>query len=490
MSKKILLEDVFNGYCEHIQCEYNYKESCDYGSCINEYMEYKKGNDFAICNGFKVKNGYCEDCGSELTKFTDMLPYGDTHVPYVYYECNNCDQRGDVLIYRLYVYDKRAKVYDTKGDYKTKQSAETKAKPFTDKGKEVKIIPLPTKEIKIGMKVYKSDDELYGEIIDESGSFWYIRRTFKDEDDRAFFLKDNFIEKYENGIFIMKGDDQLAYTDKIFKDNLRNVLENGVWDTDYNVRPKWTDGTPAHTKYITHVVNTYDIAKEGLPILTIRPIAWKTGLKEILWIYQDQTNDVNLLEEKYNVNYWREWVNREGNLGKSYGYQLAKEIDFPEGRFKQLDRIIHLLKTNPMDRRMTTNMLNLEELKDMTLPPCCYETWWYVRDGYLDMMLIQRSGDLLPAAGALNVTQYALLLIMISQATGYRAGKMTHVINNLHVYDKHISIAEELLSRKEYEQPILHVNTKVKDFYDFTVDDFKLENYQHGEKIKDIPIAI
>lgn len=282
----------------------------------------------------------------------------------------------------------------------------------------------------------------------------------------------------------------MAYADKIFKDNLRNVLENGVWDTNYKVRPKWADGKPAHTKYITHVVNTYDIGKNGLPILTVRPIAWKTGLKELFWIYQDQTNDVNLLEEKYNVRYWREWANKEGNLNKSYGYQLAKEIDFPEGRFNQINRVIHLLKTDPMNRRITTNMLNLEELNDMTLPPCCYETWWSVRDGHLDIMLIQRSGDIIPAAGSINVTQYALLLVMMAQATNYKIGKMTHVINNLHVYDRHIEIAKELLRRKEYGQPTLHVNTKVKNFYDFTVNDFKLINYQHGEPIKNIPIAI
>ncbi|MGJ0846457.1 thymidylate synthase [Tissierella praeacuta] len=282
----------------------------------------------------------------------------------------------------------------------------------------------------------------------------------------------------------------MAYADKIFKDNLRNVLVNGVWDTDYNVRPKWSDSSPAHTKYITHVVNTYDIAKEGLPILTIRPIAWKTGLKEIFWIYQDQSNDVDVLEEKYNVNYWREWANEFNHLGTAYGYQMAKKINFPEGTYKQLDRVIHLLKTDPMNRRITTNMLPLDEMIYMELPACCYETWWSVREGYLDMMLIQRSGDLIPAAGALNVTQYALLLTMISQITGYRVGKMTHVINNLHIYNRHLEIAEKLLNRKEYEQPILHVNSKIDDFYDFRVEDFKLENYQHGEQIKDIPIAI
>lgn len=282
----------------------------------------------------------------------------------------------------------------------------------------------------------------------------------------------------------------MAYADNIFKDNLRNILDNGVWDMNYKVRPKWNDGAPAHTKYITHVANTYDISKEGIPILTIRPVAWKTGLKEIFWIYQDKSNDVNLLEDKYNVKYWREWANEDGNLGKSYAYQLAKGIDFPEGIFNQIDRVIHLLKNDPMNRRITTNMLNLEEMKSMTLPPCCYETWWSVRDDHLDMMLIQRSGDIVPAAGSMNVTQYAMLLVIMAISTGYKVGKFTHVINNLHVYDRHIKIAEELLNREEFEQPVFHVNKKVKNFYDFTMDDFKLENYKHGEQIRNIPIAI
>lgn len=268
------------------------------------------------------------------------------------------------------------------------------------------------------------------------------------------------------------------------------MLENGVWDIDYEVRPGWSDGTPAHTKYVTHVVNTYDIEKEGLPILTLRPIAWKTGLKELFWIYQDQTNDVDILEEKYGVMYWREWANEFGHLNKAYGYQMAKEIEFPEGRFRQLDRVIHLLKTDSMNRRITTNILPLDEMIDMELPACCYETWWSVRDGKLDMMLIQRSGDLLPAAGALNVTQYAMLLMMISQVVGLRPGKFTHIINNLHIYDRHLEIAEELLTREEYPAPKLWIDPTITDFYDFKPEHFKLENYKHGEPVKNIPIAI
>lgn len=255
------------------------------------------------------------------------------------------------------------------------------------------------------------------------------------------------------------------------------------------MRPKWDDGTPAHTKYITHVVNEYDLQKE-FPILTLRPVAWKTGLKEMFWIYQDKSNDVSLLEDKYNVNYWREWANEDGNLNKAYGYQAGKKIDFPEGTFDQVDRVLHLLKNDPMNRRIMTNLLPLHEMSEMQLPACCYETLWSVRGNYVDMLLIQRSGDIIPASGSINVTQYALLQTMVAQSVGKKPGKFTHIINNLHIYDRHITIAEELLKRESFNAPILEVNPFVGDFYDFTVEDFRLINYRHGEHVPNIPIAI
>lgn len=255
------------------------------------------------------------------------------------------------------------------------------------------------------------------------------------------------------------------------------------------MRPKWDDGTPAHTKYITHVVNEYDLQKE-FPILTLRPVAWKTGLKEMFWIYQDKSNDVSLLEDKYNVNYWREWANEDGNLNKAYGYQAGKKIDFPEGTFDQVDRVLYLLKNDPMNRRIMTNLLPLHEMSEMQLPACCYETLWSVRGNYVDMLLMQRSGDIIPASGSINVTQYAMLLTMVAQSVGKKPGKFTHIINNLHIYDRHITIAEELLNRKSFNAPILEVSPFVEDFYNFTVEDFRLINYRHGEHVPNIPIAI
>lgn len=281
----------------------------------------------------------------------------------------------------------------------------------------------------------------------------------------------------------------MAYADKIFKDNLRNVLDNGVWDTNYNVRPKWADGTPAHTKYVTHVVNTYDIAKDGIPITTLRPVAWKTALNEIRWIFQSKSDDIKLLKEQYNVHYWDEWADHKMTLNESYGYQLGKVSQYPEGTFDQVDRLLYLLKNDPMNRRMMTNMFTMEQVYKFTLAPCAFLTTWSVRGEYLDMILVQRSQDAI-AANSINLIQYFFLQSMMAQATGYKVGKLTHVINNFHIYDRHIELAELLLDREEYTAPKLIINPEVTNFYGFKTTDFQLIDYHHGKQIKNIPIAI
>lgn len=276
--------------------------------------------------------------------------------------------------------------------------------------------------------------------------------------------------------------------DDILKENLKHIITHGRWDTSGEVRPRWEDGTPAYTRYVNAVVNTYDISKGIYPLTTLRPVAWKTAIKEILWIYQDRSNDVELLKEKYNVHYWDSWKNNEGTLGTAYGFQINKNIDFPEGRFNQIDRVIHLLKNDPYNRRIMTNMIDMEDMKDMTLVPCAFMTMWSVRGKYLDMTLIQRSNDIIAAQG-INALQYTALLMMIASVTGYEPGVFTHFIQNMHLYDRHYNIAGEMLSREGLGQGKLILKNR-ENFEDFRIEDFSVEDYFPHPQIKNIEIAV
>ena len=281
----------------------------------------------------------------------------------------------------------------------------------------------------------------------------------------------------------------MAYADDILISNIQRVLTEGVSDIEYSVRPHWTDGEPANTIYVNSVYNVYDIYNDGIPITTLRPVAWKTALKELLWIYQDKSNDVNLLKDKYGVKYWDSWKNEAGNLGTAYGYQIAKDIEFPEGNFNQIQRVIHLLKTDPMNRRIMTNMINMEEMKDMTLVPCAFMTMWSVRGTQLDMTLIQRSNDLV-AAQSINVVQYAFLLYMVAQVTGYQPGKLTHFIQNMHIYTRHLPIVREMLERTPHPEPLFCLKPNVENFEDFRPEHFEIFFYSPHPQIGNIEIAI
>lgn len=278
--------------------------------------------------------------------------------------------------------------------------------------------------------------------------------------------------------------------DSIFKEQLKNIMEHGVFDSGSKVRPKWKDGTKAHSQYITHSVSVAE-SINGVPIQTGRKISWKAGLREILAIYQKRATTREEFKAA-GVHWWEPWFDDKGTLGKSYAYQLKKEIDFPEGRMTQFDRVLYLLKNKPMDRRIMTNMFNLEELNMMTLPPCAFMTMWSVRDKFLDLMLVQRSGDAIPAAGfgGINTIQYYFLLAMVAQVSGYKVGRFTHIINNLHIYDKHREVAKTLLKAEEKKLPTLWINKDIKNFYDFTEDDLKLIDYNYSLDIKNIDIAI
>lgn len=279
----------------------------------------------------------------------------------------------------------------------------------------------------------------------------------------------------------------MSIGDRTLKSNLEKILLSGKSDIGQNVRPKWADGTPAYTYKTFGVLNEYDLEKE-FPIAGLRPTAWKSGLKEDLWIYQDKSNDVQLLEEKYGVKYWRSWANEENNLGLAYGRQMAKEHKYKEGYFDQIDRLIFDLKNDPYSRRMITNLYNHEDLHGMTLYPCAFLTMWDYDGERLNMTLVQRSSDYL-VAGNINVTQYALLQHMIAQSTGFKVGKFHHYINNLHIYDRHLDQAKEILNREETITPKLIIDESIKNFYDFKPEHFALEGYHPHPQMK-LEVAI
>lgn len=279
----------------------------------------------------------------------------------------------------------------------------------------------------------------------------------------------------------------MSIADQIIKQNLAKIITHGVSDEGQKIRPVWEDGSPATTLKVFGVLNEYDLSKE-FPIGTLRPTAWLSGLKEDLWIYQDKSNDVDLLEEKYGVKYWRSWANAEGNLGLAYGRQMAKEHEYKEGYFTQIDRLIWDLKNNPYSRRMITNLYNHTDLHGMTLYPCAFLTMWDYDGEKLNMTLVQRSSDYL-VAGNINVTQYALLQHMVAQAVGMKVGKFHHYINNLHLYSRHIEQAKVILTREPLPAPKLIIDDSIKNFYDFKPQHFVLEGYEkHGQIKLDVAI--
>ena len=269
----------------------------------------------------------------------------------------------------------------------------------------------------------------------------------------------------------------MSIADMYFKDEVNELLTNGFNDKDYPVRPKWPDGTPAHTIKTFCAVRTYDLSKE-FPILTLRTQMFKGVVRELLWMWQKKSNVVNDLGKSASI--WRAWEGEDGTIGKTYGYQLGKVSDYGYGKFDQVDNLIYLLKNKPMDRRMITTMWCPQDLNEMNLPPCVYETLWDVTDGKLNCTVIQRSGDLLAAAasGGWDTIQYAVLVHMLAQVCGYQPGTLVHIVNNLHIYDRHVDLVKEVVENPEYPGPQLKLNPNVKDFYEFTEDDFELVGYQ------------
>ncbi|MBO7121606.1 MAG: thymidylate synthase [Bacilli bacterium] len=276
----------------------------------------------------------------------------------------------------------------------------------------------------------------------------------------------------------------MSAADDIFIKNMNDILNNGTWDTDYPVRPHWADGTPAHTVKKFCIVNRYDLSKE-LPILTIRRTYFKSCLDELLWIWQKKSNNIHDLHSHV----WDSWADETGSIGKAYGYQLAKKSIYPEGEFDQVDRVLYDLKHNPHSRRIMTNLYNFEDLHEMHLYPCAYSMTFNVTGDTLNGILNQRSNDML-AANNWNVLQYSLLLIMFAQVSGLKVGELVHVIADAHIYDRHVPIIKEIIAKPTHKAPKLWVDPNIKNFYDFTVDSFKLIDYEYEPLDKKIEVAI
>lgn len=270
----------------------------------------------------------------------------------------------------------------------------------------------------------------------------------------------------------------MTLADELLVKDIKHILKDGC--KDQYPRPKYKDGTPAYTYFVTHNIRQYNLSHGEFPICTLRPIAWKSAIKEILWIFQDQSNSLNILNNKYNNKVWNDWESKDmpGTIGCRYGHTV-KEYDL-------MNNLLIDIIENPYGRYHIINLWQEEEFRRSDgLKPCAYETIWSVRDDYLDMFLMQRSGDMLVASGAggYNEVGYAALLMMVARHTGYKSGKFTHFVANEQIYDRHINASRELLNRYENGKNngklvTMVFESKSNNFYDFTIDDFKLMNYE------------
>ena len=282
----------------------------------------------------------------------------------------------------------------------------------------------------------------------------------------------------------------MSYADKVFIDMCRDIIDNGTSTEGEKVRPVWEDGTSAYTIKRFGVVNRYDLSKE-FPALTLRRTAIKSCVDELLWIWQKKSNTVNELKSHI----WDSWADETGSIGKAYGYQMGVKHQYKEGRMDQTDRVIFDLKNNPYSRRIMTNIYVHNDLHEMHLYPCAYSMTFNVtkeKDSEkltLNAILNQRSQDVL-AANNWNVCQYAVLVHMLAQVCGMKAGEFVHVIADAHIYDRHVPMIEELISREPLPAPTFWLNPEITDFYDFTPDDVRLDRYETHPQIKNIPIAV
>ncbi|MCL2082515.1 MAG: thymidylate synthase [Oscillospiraceae bacterium] len=276
----------------------------------------------------------------------------------------------------------------------------------------------------------------------------------------------------------------MGCADELFIKNCKNILAQGVWDTESSVRPRWEDGTQAHTVKCFGLTNRYDLQKE-FPILTLRRVPFANCIDEMLWIWQKKSNNISGLSSRI----WDAWADENGTIGKAYGYQLAIRHKYPEGELDQVDRLLYDLKNNPRSRRMIVNMYNHADLHEMRLYPCAYSMTLNVSGNRLNAILNQRSQDMLVANGW-NVCQYSILVHMLARVSGLVPGELLHVIADAHIYDRHIPLVEKILRNPSFDSPTLIINPEKTDFYSFEISDFVLENYQAHRLDGKIPVAI
>lgn len=282
----------------------------------------------------------------------------------------------------------------------------------------------------------------------------------------------------------------MSKADQLFVAMCTDIIKNGTSTEGQKVRPHWPDGSPAYTIKRFGVCNRYQL-REEFPALTLRRTALKSAFDEILWIYQKKSNNIHDLKSHI----WDEWADETGSIGKAYGYQVAQKSHYKEGDFDQIDRVLFDLKHNPYSRRIMTHLYTFADLSEMHLYPCAWSATYNVTQNpgedkpTLNLLLVQRSQDVL-AANNWNVCQYALLLMMLAQVSDMYPGELVHMISDAHLYDRHIPLVKELIRRPQYSAPRVYLNPEIKNFYDFTTKDLIVENYQHGEQIKNIEIAI
>lgn len=282
----------------------------------------------------------------------------------------------------------------------------------------------------------------------------------------------------------------MSYADDIFIAMCKDILENGTDTKGQKVRPHWADGTQAYTIKKFGIVNRYDLRKE-FPALTLRRTALKSAYDEILWIWQKKSNNIHDLHSHI----WDAWADEDGSIGKAYGYQLGVKHRYKEGWMDQVDRVLYDLKNNPFSRRIMTNIYVHQDLYEMNLYPCAYSMTFNVTQEkgsdklVLNAILNQRSQDVL-TANNWNVAQYSLLLMMIAQCVDMVPGELVHVIADAHIYDRHVPLVKELISRTPGPAPKVWLTPDKRDFYSFTRDDLHVENYITGPQMKDIPVAI